>query len=361
MSTSQESSGRPFLLDQNTLRNAGLHVLTPSQQSRAVIVYDLSDDISIKQLSEFFGYCGGVEKIILNKNQNEQLFAVVIFEDENAYSTAILLNKAILNDLPITVLSYSDFVRKSNGINKTTPITFSSQSSYLEYLQNKKSAYEKAISLISMGYVTSQQALSDLTKKVKELDDQTLAVRQQIAEKSQPIVSTTKSTLESTSQKIQPVLGAAKEKTAQITSPVLNITKEKAIGLKEKINSSQVWENETVKQGLAVTTAAKEGLVNVSQDAWNAIKSSWLSFKGDVQAENNALRARSGSSGSSDKTSLPQAEQPPAQQNDQRPMEVDDFFTMNNDPAPSANGPSVGSTSYTLGNEENEANSPQEN
>jgi hypothetical protein len=62
-----------------------------------VIVYDLTDDISIKQLSEFFGYCGGVEKIILNKNQNEQLFAVVIFEDENAYSTAILLSKLLLS------------------------------------------------------------------------------------------------------------------------------------------------------------------------------------------------------------------------------------------------------------------------
>jgi hypothetical protein len=331
--TMQESHKPPFTLTEQTIRQAGLHVLTPQQQKKAVVVYDLSDDISVKQLSEFFGYCGGVEKIVLNQNQSGSLFSVVVLENEAAFATAVLLNHAILNDVSITVAPYTDFVKSSSGSTTSSSSSTNSnannrnQQTYLEQLQAKKTAYEKVISLMSMGFVTSQDAVGTLQNKLDELDLQTQEVRQQFTTASQPVVQTTKMTLDATKEKIQPVFTATKEKLDPYTSTVNNFAKEQY----EKVKQAEIWENDTVKQVTFVGKVAKDELANATKNAWNAVKTGWLSLKKDVETESSQLRGESETSSSPSESD--RVNTPPVPQHliDQRNSgRVDEYFAESN-------------------------------
>lgn len=261
------------------------------QQKRAVVVYDLNETVSVKQLSEFFGYCGGVEKIVLNQNQGGQLFAVIVLEDQTAFTTAVLLNHAILNDTSISVVPYSDVVPSSSlSLFRTfstsqppsSDMTHQQRESYMEHLQQKRTAYEKMISLVSMGVIKSQQAIGELKQKVVDIDEQTHDYREQFSESTKPVVDTTRTTIESASQKLQPVLSTTKEK----IDPLLEAAYEQY----EKMKQSEIWENEKVKQVTFVGKVAKDELANATKQAWNAVKSSWLSFRNDVEAESISLR-----------------------------------------------------------------------
>jgi len=77
---------------------------------RAVFVSNVSEHATIETLSEFFSFCGTVERIQLLQDPTNapNYVALVTFETSEALDTALLLEGAKVHDLPITVVAYDN-------------------------------------------------------------------------------------------------------------------------------------------------------------------------------------------------------------------------------------------------------------
>ncbi|XP_042499216.1 protein vip1-like [Macadamia integrifolia] len=70
---------------------------------QTVHVLDLSPKVTLSELTNFFSYCGTVDKVQLVRNRDESQIAYVTFRQPSALQTALLLNGAIVVDRPIRV------------------------------------------------------------------------------------------------------------------------------------------------------------------------------------------------------------------------------------------------------------------
>ncbi|KAK9276533.1 hypothetical protein L1049_006067 [Liquidambar formosana] len=73
-----------------------------------VQVLDLSPRVTSADLNMFFSYCGTVDTIQLQRNQDRSQLAFVTFKQPYAFQTALLLNGAIIVDHPVRILALQD-------------------------------------------------------------------------------------------------------------------------------------------------------------------------------------------------------------------------------------------------------------
>ena len=55
------------------------------------------------KISEFFSFCGTVEKVAQDFESDSKQFAVVIFLDDHSYTTALLLGSSIIDEESINI------------------------------------------------------------------------------------------------------------------------------------------------------------------------------------------------------------------------------------------------------------------
>ncbi|KAF9618088.1 hypothetical protein IFM89_000039 [Coptis chinensis] len=71
---------------------------------QTVQVLDLSPKVTLGDLNSFFLYCGTVEKILLERKEDQSQLAYVTFRQPFALQTALLLNGAFIMDNRVRIL-----------------------------------------------------------------------------------------------------------------------------------------------------------------------------------------------------------------------------------------------------------------
>jgi len=72
-----------------------------------VLVSNLDLDVTEKQISDFFSFCGKITSLTIRTKGNN-VEAILFFEHESSAKTALLLSNALINDKPIVVQKYTD-------------------------------------------------------------------------------------------------------------------------------------------------------------------------------------------------------------------------------------------------------------
>jgi RNA recognition motif-containing protein len=148
------------------LKSGGFSNLATSQILRGVYVTNVSINATLKDISDFFSYCGNIEKVIQSKdpnNQNAQI-AVVVMDQENDYATALLLSNAVIVDSPIQVYPYRDLISITMAAHKSSE-NFSER--------ENRTAKQVASALINEGYITEPKVVDVLTSRAQRIDDAT--------------------------------------------------------------------------------------------------------------------------------------------------------------------------------------------
>jgi len=154
------------------LKSGGFTSLTTSQVLRSVYVTNISSKATLKDVSDFFSYCGNVEKVIQTKdpyNQTSQI-AVIVMDHEHAYATALILSNVIIVDSPIQMYPYRDLV----------DITAASQKHAENYAEKEKRSAIKVVKvLIDCGHITDQKTIGIISKRAQQLEE-TSTIQQRI-------------------------------------------------------------------------------------------------------------------------------------------------------------------------------------
>ncbi|PSK38279.1 hypothetical protein C7M61_002838 [Candidozyma pseudohaemuli] len=144
----------------------------------SVIVSHVSTAVSSAQLKEFFAFCGVIRLVDdLGKDDNGYNKFQVNFELEKALSTAMLLNDAELDQVPIVVKeekppSYADLSEKKevSGDNKiqtnekSDAATITGDSEYDDILQEEKPKLAILAQLLASGYSLSDDLITRAVK-----------------------------------------------------------------------------------------------------------------------------------------------------------------------------------------------------
>jgi len=140
------------------------------QLTTSVYITNISASASEKTVSDFFSFCGKIDKLFLKKEENGTSSAVVQFETESAAKTALLLTNALIVDKPITVTPYSlnvdqpstSTILEENLVpdNKVTQRDF-------PVPDEQRTKTSVIASLIAAGYVLGQDTLG----KAKDYDE----------------------------------------------------------------------------------------------------------------------------------------------------------------------------------------------
>ncbi|CAG8629901.1 28508_t:CDS:2 [Gigaspora margarita] len=91
------------------LEKIELDTYITTRSTKSVVVYNISDRASEKNVKDFFLFCGHISelKIIMNENENKQI-AFITFKRETAAETALMLTNAIIADSQIIVKPLDD-------------------------------------------------------------------------------------------------------------------------------------------------------------------------------------------------------------------------------------------------------------
>lgn len=149
------------------------------EQSRtafAVQVNNISPNANEKTVSDFFSFCGKINKLYLDKEEGKDSSrAVVEFETESAAKTALLLTNALIVDRPITVVAYpppqaKEDQQKEEVKTPGTPVPEEkiTHRDFGGVKDEERTKTSVIASLIAAGYVLAHDALA----KAKQYDDE---------------------------------------------------------------------------------------------------------------------------------------------------------------------------------------------
>jgi len=145
------------------------------QETKSVIVSNISPSANEKTVSDFFSFCGKISKLFLKKEDGKDTSAAVIqFETESAAKTALLLTNALIVDRPISVLPYVGpavpaQVEPSSPVPEFgTPVDGSkiTQRDFGNVSDDQRSKTSVVASLLAAGYTLANDALD----KAKDFD-----------------------------------------------------------------------------------------------------------------------------------------------------------------------------------------------
>jgi len=152
-------STAPKALSTETLKNTGLVNLSLAQQSRAIYVTNISAKATIKQVADFFSFCGGIEKLVQDFDPNSdpnamKQFAVIVFENDQTYSIALLLGNSVVEDSPINVHPYAphDPTLEHDKLKGRTATNVVSQ-------------------LVASGFIQGEKLIDKMKKEAKDMDE----------------------------------------------------------------------------------------------------------------------------------------------------------------------------------------------
>jgi len=144
------------------------------ENGKCVIVTNVSPSATEKTVSDFFSFCG---KIVSMKLTNEEgratKSAVVQFETESAAKTALLLSNALIVDLPIAVVPYSEEAASSSttaagGVESSSSTSADDiRTREFNVPDEHRSKTSVIVSLIAAGYVLGEESI----QKAKEFDE----------------------------------------------------------------------------------------------------------------------------------------------------------------------------------------------
>ncbi|KAL0489643.1 splicing regulatory glutamine/lysine-rich protein [Acrasis kona] len=86
--------------------------LTSSQILRSIFVSRLAPTLNVKQVIDLFCYCGDIERVLIAidpTNPNKQV-SLVIFDDQYAYATSLLLKGLIIGESAVQVYPFHELV-----------------------------------------------------------------------------------------------------------------------------------------------------------------------------------------------------------------------------------------------------------
>lgn len=252
--------------------------MTPQQCGNAVYVTNLSSTATIKQVSEFFSYCGTIEKIIQEVDPNSQpndpkQFAVVVFDSDQAYSVALLLGSSVIEGSPINVHPYSNVVPSVKGSGDSSSGSSASKSGH--------SAVSVVASLIASGYVQGELLVNDMKAQAKELDSK-VNVSQKVKHAYQ--VSLEKCKKFDSDIKFSETLSNFKNKAVETSHQVYK-TIDGALGLEQKAKDAKEFTLKTAN--LAMEYEPVKQSVEMVSTGWNYLKDSWNSMTQETTEEIN--------------------------------------------------------------------------
>ncbi|KAF5208219.1 binding partner of acd11 [Thalictrum thalictroides] len=140
---------------------------------QTIQVLDLSPKVTLIDLDTFFSFCGTVDKILLERKEDQSQLAYVTFRQPFALQTALLLNDAIIVDRRVRILPLQNIesssvpIHRNNGTKKTekqTPIPSAHalvqiiSSKGGESLNKAKEVLDERYKLSEKGIVLTQQA-----------------------------------------------------------------------------------------------------------------------------------------------------------------------------------------------------------
>lgn len=172
--TTTTASDTSAILTPQLLKSTGLSNFTQDQINRAVYVTNLSAKATLKNVSDFFSFCGDIERMIMDRHPDHDgnQFCVVVFDSESAYSTALLLGNAVIADQPIAVAPYSTVAPRSE-IPSRAATTASSSSSSSGAADGHRTASSVIASLVANGFITGETVVGEMRQQARILDSQT--------------------------------------------------------------------------------------------------------------------------------------------------------------------------------------------
>jgi hypothetical protein len=157
----QIPSTTPKTLSMDTLKNTGLINLTEHQRARSIYVSNISSKATIKQVSDFFSFCGSIEKLVQDFDSNSdsnnmKQFAVVVFESDQSYSIALLLGNSMIDDSAINVHPFA-------------PLDPTIETDKVK----GRSALAVVTQLTASGFIVGETIVETMKKQALELDAKT--------------------------------------------------------------------------------------------------------------------------------------------------------------------------------------------
>eukprot|EP01116_Phalansterium_solitarium_P018702 TRINITY_DN5050_c0_g1_i1.p2 TRINITY_DN5050_c0_g1~~TRINITY_DN5050_c0_g1_i1.p2 ORF type:complete len:284 (-),score=101.05 TRINITY_DN5050_c0_g1_i1:608-1459(-) len=135
-------------------------------ESKTVFVSNVSPNATEKTVSDFFSFCGKITKLYLKQDEGRNTkSAIVQFETESAAKTALLLSNALIVDLPIAVVPYSQAAVTAPLAPAAEPADITTRDFGVPDEQRSKTSV--IVSLLAAGYVVGEDAI----QKAKEFDE----------------------------------------------------------------------------------------------------------------------------------------------------------------------------------------------
>jgi len=252
------------------------------QEIRSVLVTNISPSANEKTVSDFFSFCGKINKLFLKKEEGKDTGSAVIqFETESAAKTALLLTNALIVDRPITVTAYSSTPQVQADQTTPAPIEHGTpveaqhiaQKDFGDVSDEQRSKTSVIASILAAGYVLADNAL----EKAKDIDEKTnfshrakqtvdsmkvkaheIDVQYKISEKATAV----KNTITESAKKIDNELGLSEK--AQLAATVIKSTAQSGM--------QKLQENSTVKQGVDSVKTAAASVSSSMNSAYNDVK-----------------------------------------------------------------------------------------
>eukprot|EP01028_Stygiella_incarcerata_P013402 TRINITY_DN82258_c0_g1_i1.p1 TRINITY_DN82258_c0_g1~~TRINITY_DN82258_c0_g1_i1.p1 ORF type:complete len:322 (-),score=117.82 TRINITY_DN82258_c0_g1_i1:298-1170(-) len=267
--------------------------LSPDQRGRAVVVMNIAENASESAVKSFFQFCGTVEEIIQNRDaQSEEgkQFAIVVFEDPQSASTALLLSNALIGGSPINVESLEAPPKEESEARGEVDMDEKDDENDSSISGRAKVAVASATgvvaSLISAGYVKSESLAKELKDRARTYDEQ-LKISQTM--KGIGAAATTKihSVDEKLkiSEKAKEIAATTKKKTQEATAWAMDTavgkkSAEMVAGTREA--ASRLMEAPIVQKGTDFLTEAFNTVAGVAHDVVSGAKSRF-SEKGEKE------------------------------------------------------------------------------
>jgi RNA recognition motif-containing protein len=147
-----------------------------TQDGKSVIVTNISPSANEKTVSDFFSFCGKINKLYLKREEGKDTSSAVIqFETESAAKTALLLTNALIVDRPITVTQLESTPQTTEGTTQIPVPDFGApvesakitQRDFGNVTDEQRSKTSVIASLLAAGYQLGNDALD----KAKSFDD----------------------------------------------------------------------------------------------------------------------------------------------------------------------------------------------
>jgi len=279
-----QGSSIPYLSPE-LIKSLGLSNLSEKQQSNALYVTNISKTATIKQVNEFFGYCGVVEKIVQDFDANSpkedpKQFAIVVFETEQSFSVALLLGASVIEGTPINVHPYTTVLPPQSQQQHQQQQQQNSSSQQQQSSQGQhKSATSVIATLVATGYIKGEGLINEMKSQAKELDSHA-----NIGSKVKQAYnfSIEKYKKFDSDYKVTETLNTIKNKALETTTTVYK-TIDNTLGLEQKAKDAKEFTLKTANKAMEIEPIKNS--VEFVQSSWNYLKDQWNNMNDEMTTE----------------------------------------------------------------------------